>query len=178
MNGAICSQAIVQIAYVVDDIRAAALKHSRLYGSGPFFIAEHVSIPIYRHRETEQIFDHSAAFGQCGDLMIELMQQHNDAPSHIHDMYPAASGRTGLHHAAMFVQNLEQSVNAYKRDGFEIAATGAGSDFRAVIIDATQVYGHMIELYERDPGLVRLFDLVRIGADGWDGKDPLRDIAM
>jgi hypothetical protein len=179
MVSAARGRAIVQIAYVVDDIRASALQHSRLFGSGPFFIAEHIPIHAYRHRGAEQTFDHSAAFGQWGDLMVEFAQQHNDAPSHIHDLYPVHAGRTGIHHIAMFVQSLEQSMEDFERAGLEVIATGAGPEFRAAFVDATAVHGHMLEIYERDPGLVRLFDLVKSSAASWNGIiDPIRDISM
>jgi hypothetical protein len=43
-------RALRQLAYKVNDIEAAALAHHRRFGSGPFFLARHISLASSQHR--------------------------------------------------------------------------------------------------------------------------------
>jgi hypothetical protein len=102
---------IRQIAYFVRDVRAAALAHNATFGSGPFFIIDHIALARAEHRGSLVPHDHSSAYGQWGAVMIEFVQQHNAEPSAFHDMYPEGSGQYGLHHAALFVDDLTRLRN-------------------------------------------------------------------
>ena len=70
----------VQIAYHVPDPEAAAERYAREHGWGPFFLMEHIALERSLHRGTPAKFDHSSAYGQAGELMIELITQHDDTP--------------------------------------------------------------------------------------------------
>ena len=105
---------IRQVAYFGTDVRAAALRHSQIHGSGPFFVAEHIPLRRALHRGVERTLDHSSAYGQWGALMIEFVQQNNPGPSAFHDMYPEGSGRGGIHHVALFVPDLQAAIAAYR----------------------------------------------------------------
>jgi len=37
---------VKQIAYLVNDVREAALRHSAHFGSGPFFVIDYPPIPV------------------------------------------------------------------------------------------------------------------------------------
>lgn len=166
-----------QIAYFVADIRAAAQAHHKTFGSGPFFILDHIPLVRSEHRGVARPLDHSSAYGQWGDVMVEFVQQHNADPSAYHDLYPHGSNRFGLHHLAVFVDKLDQSIADYERDGVPLAqhaetTTGTGFAF----VDATATLGHMIELYEPSDGLVGFYAHVAGAAAGWDGQDPLRTL--
>src|SRR5262249_54570204 len=104
---------IRQIAYFVPDVRTAATKHHALHGSGPYFIADHIPLRRALHRGTERPLDHTSAYGQWGDVMIEFVQQNNAGPSAFHDVYPEGSGRQGIHHVAVFVDSVSESVASY-----------------------------------------------------------------
>ena len=75
---------IRQIAYFVPDVRVAAARHAALFGSGPYFVAEHIPLrkALYRGREGRR--DHRSAYGQWGELMVECVQQNNPGPSAFH----------------------------------------------------------------------------------------------
>lgn len=88
---------IRQIAYFVPDVRVAAARHAALFGSGPYFVAEHIPLRKALYRGREGRLDHSSAYGQWGELMVEFVQQNNPGPSAFHDMYPEGSGRGGIH---------------------------------------------------------------------------------
>ena len=172
---------IQQIAYFVPDIIAAARAHSAQFGSGPYFILRHVALARSVHRGTNQRFDHSSAYGQWGDVMIEFVQQHRgengDEPSAMHDLYPAGSGRYGLHHIAVFVDSLDDAIADFETRGSPLAQLSETENgTRFAFADASQSLGHMIELYEPSEALIRFYAMVRDAAQGWDGGDPIREL--
>lgn len=153
---------IRQIAYFVRDIRAAATRHAALYGSGPFVIIDHVATPVVRYRGRPAALDHGSAYGQWGPIMVEFVQQHDAGPSAFHDMFPEGSGREGLHHVALFVDDLATAMATHERDGRAVALyaeTDGGIAF--AMVDAVAEYGHMIELYEPRAMLLNFYEMVR-----------------
>ena len=169
--------AVRQLAYAVQDVEAAALAHHRRFGSGPFFVLRHVALASSIHRGVERPFDHSSAYGQWGEVMVELVQQHNPHPSAVHDMYPHGSGREGLHHAALFVDNLDAAIAQFQAQGMPLAqhcVTQTGTAF--AFVDAREQMGHMLELYEPTPQLTGFYDFVAEAAREWDGRDPVREL--
>ncbi len=168
---------IRQVAYFVPDIAAAARAHAAQFGSGPYFVMRHVPVSRSIHRGTDQRFDHSSAYGQWGDVMIEFVQQNGREPSAMHDLYPAGSGRYGLHHIAVFVDSLDDAIADFESRGFALAQLSETSNgTRFAFADASQSLGHMIELYEPSEALTGFYAMVRDAARGWDGGDPIREL--
>ena len=169
--------AVRQLAYKVNDLEAAALAHHRAFGSGPFFVLRHVALQSSQHRGVERPFDHSSAYGQWGSVMVELVVQHNPDPSALHDMFPHQSGGEGLHHAALFVDDLEAEIARFAADGAPLAqlsVTQTGTAF--AFVDARSRLGHMLELYEPTAQLTGFYDFVAGAAKGWDGRDLIREL--
>ena len=168
-----------QLAYYVPDIEAAAIAHSRAFGSGPFFTFFNVPLVSSIHRGVEREFDHSSAYGQWGSVMIEFVALHSDAPSAICDVFPKGSGRYGLHHTAVWVDQLEQAISDFEAQGMELAqlsTTAFGTSF--AFIDARSQLGHMIELYEQSEGIEGFYTMIRTAAENWDGTQPVRPLEM
>jgi catechol 2,3-dioxygenase-like lactoylglutathione lyase family enzyme len=170
-------QPIRQIAYLVDDVREAARNHSSLFGSGPFFVREHMVLEV-THRGRRGIFDHTAAFGQWGDVQVELLQPHTPGPSILTDLYPEGSGRTGIHHVALIVNDLKAALVEMAAKGYELAlhARSASTGLEGVMVDAVKDFGHFIELYEPTPRLAGFYRAVAEAAVGFDGRDPVREL--
>ena len=148
---------IRQIAYFVPDVRAAATHHRATFGSGPFLVADHIALASCLHRGRPAALDHSAAYGQWGDVMIEFVQQNNDGPSAFRDMYPR-DGDQGLHHAAVFVDDIGQAVAGFESRGCAVplyAQMPSGLVF--AMIDMVASLGHMIELYQPDAVLADFY---------------------
>lgn len=166
-----------QLAYKVNDLEAAALAHHRQFGSGPFFVLRHVALSSSQHRGVERPFDHSSAYGQWGAVMVELVVQHNADESALHDMFPHGSGREGLHHAALFVDDLDAAIARFEAEGASLAqlsVTATGTAF--AFVDTRASLGHMLELYEPSEVLTGFYDFVAAAAQGWDGRDLLREL--
>ncbi len=164
-----------QIAYFVPDVRAAALDHHRTYGSGPFYVVDEVILPFCEYRGEPAQWSISSAFGQWGDIQVEFMQQNDDAPSIFHDVFPAGSGRYGLHHLAFIVDDPWPVARAFEQQGNPVALHARMSNgIEALLIDTIASNGHVLELYAPTPPLVALYDFIREQSLGFDGSDPVR----
>lgn len=169
--------AVRQLAYKVNDLEAAAAAHHRQFGSGPFFVLRHVALSRSVHRGVDRPFDHSSAYGQWGAMMVELVVQHNPDPSALHDMFPYGSGAGGLHHAALFVDDLDAAIDRFAGEGAPLAqlcVTRTGTAF--AFVDTRASLGHMLELYEPTPQLTGFYDFVADAAKAWDGMDLIREL--
>ena len=162
----------VQIAYAVSDIFRGVEKWIKDFGAGPFFIAEHIPIKnvIYRGHPSE--LDITVAYGQWGEIMIELVQDNGEGPSIIRDLYPPQ--KSGLHHLAYFVNDMDLVSAKLVEEGYVLAMSGQAGENRFQFFDAISEMGHFIEIYEPIESLKYLYERVRSASINWDGSDPLR----
>ena len=159
---------IVQIAYVVPDARDAARQWFERRGAGPFFLSEHIPVADAVYRGEPTTFDHSSAYGQWGEVMVELVQHYGDAPS-------VATGWRGLHHVAYFADDLPAETQRMEALGYPLAMTAiARGATRFSFFDAVDELGHFFEVYEPSPRLLDFYAMVAATASGWDGADPVR----
>jgi hypothetical protein len=167
-----------QIAYFVPDAVAAARAHSALFGSGPYYVAEHIPLSLCRYRGQAAELDHTSAYGQWGEVMIEFVQQNNAGPSVFRDMYP--DGGEGIHHVALIVDDLRASMAAFEAAGCEagLYAEVGGPDTAFAMMDCRRTLGHFVELYEPSETLLGIYGMIRAAAQGWDGADPIRAFAI
>ena len=166
---------VVQIAYHVADIEAAAHQFSATYGAGPFFISRNITLSHATHRGADCLFVHSSAYGQWGDVMVEMVQQEGSGPSPFRDLY--AQDESGLHHIAVMVDDLAEAIDHYHQQDIELATmatTQTGTTF--AFLDALASQGHFVEIYERSPGLLNFYQAVRQAADDWDQQAPIRSV--
>ncbi len=168
-----------QLAYYVPDIDAAARAHSAAFGSGPFFVLRNIQLKSTLHRAQAREWVHSSAYGQSGDVMIEFVTQHSSDPSSITDVFPAGSGRYGLHHTACFVDDLDMAIKQYAAQGMPLAQMcESETGLRFAFVDATASLGHMIELYAAGSGVEEFYAMVSEAAQGWDGSDVIRELSL
>jgi len=166
----------VQVAYHVPDPEAAAARLAKDYGWGPFYLMRHIPLSWARHREQPAVFDHSSAYGQAGELMVELITQHGDTPSALRDLY--APEESGIHHVACFVPDLPSALAAARQRGESVALeamTNNGVHF--AMVDTSTQLGHMLELYEQTPALADFYAFIRRKAVDWDGRRPVRELS-
>ncbi len=164
---------VVQIAYHAPMISLAASYCHRAWGAGPFFQLTHIPLmqSLYRGRLVN--FDHSSAYGQCGDVMIELIHQHDDRPSALRDMYDSRT--PGLHHLAVFVDDLDAALDQANARHYPIALDAQTRDgVRFIMLDTRERYNAMLELYEASPALTKFYSYVAYKAKDWDGENLLR----
>ena len=163
----------VQVAYAVTDVRAAATWWAEKFGAGPFFVIEHIELNDVRYHGTPSTFDHSSAYGQWGDIMVELVCDHTIGQSPVADVVGA--GGQGLHHMAYFVKDLASAQVGLVSAGWpEALHASTASGLAFAFHDATETLGHMIEVYEPVDALVAFYRRVADAAVGWDGTEPTR----
>lgn len=164
---------IMQMAYVPADFDAALDHWTRVVGAGPFFALEHVRLEDVRYRGAPSDPDFSMALGYWGDMQIELIRQHNDAPS----IYKSwrDQGLEGLHHVCMLVDDVAAARAVCEGVGAVVAQEGRVAGGGGVIyVDTGGGPGTMVEILQPGPGTRELFAMMREAARGWDGSQPLR----
>lgn len=162
---------IKQIGYFVPDIKEAALRHSAMFGSGPFLVSEHIPLNLCMYRGKPAELDHSSCLGQWGEIQIEFCQQHNPGPSYFTDLYP--NGKQGFHHVALWVDDLIASMKEFEALGYEISTYAEIGDMGFAMVDCIKDLGHLIEIYEPD-SVRAIYDSVKKVAQDFDGTNVLR----
>ncbi len=151
------------MAYAVADLHNAIEKWASK-GAGPFFVREHIDVRDVTASGIAASFDHSSAYGQWGELMLELLVIH-DAPTNVlmpSTLFPSTAG---LHHVAHIVSSFSEAGELLSASGFpEVlrAHTASGRPF--AFHDARHELGHLIEIYEDSPSLRAFYEQVRVAA--------------
>jgi hypothetical protein len=111
-------------------------------------------------------------------MQIELIQQHNDAPSAYTEFL--AAGREGAQHAAVWFSDRD----AYTRCRAQLLHSGltlvhedgARSPARFAYFETQMPGGLMVEIAEAlIPSVRAIFDSVAQAAKQWDGSNPIRN---
>jgi methylmalonyl-CoA/ethylmalonyl-CoA epimerase len=164
---------IMQLAYVPEDFDATLKFWIETVGAGPFFALDHVRLDDVKYRGAPVEIDFSMVIGYWGDLQIELIRQHNDAPS----IYKAwrDDGAQGLHHVCILVDDMAHARAVCADAGAVVAQEGVVPNGGEVIyVDTGGGPGTMVEILKPGPGSREFFAMMRDAARGWDGSDPVR----
>ena len=163
-------------AYVVDDIEATVRRLVDQLGAGPFFLIENVPLENVLSRGEPAEFVHNSAFGYCGGGAIELMQVLSLAPERVQERFSGPWPR--IHHVAYVLPPTEVADVRSSLDerGLTEYLSSQLGEVETTLHDASAALGHDIEIHVENEGLRDFFEMVRAGADGWDGSEPLRRI--
>lgn len=164
---------IVQNAYVIGDVDRAVAHWSGKVGVGPFFLLEHVRFGDVEFRGAPLRLDISVAIAQWGEVQVELIVQHDAAPS-IYTEFAARHGE-GLQHVGVMTDSVDRHLERLAAIGVapvQHGATANGMRFAYVATDAHP--GAMIELIESGPAVDAFFAMVRKAGHSWDGTRALR----
>jgi hypothetical protein len=165
---------VMQAAFMVEDLEAAAMNWVRTTGIGPFLLVPHIELAEFDYRGNKGAgLDFSVALAQSGGFQIELIQQHCDNPSAYRDTI--AKGQQGFHHFCIYCEDYDATYQSYIGQGFVSAVNGVFGEMRFSYIDTSKAIGCMIELVEENAVQSEFFARVAAEAEGWDGvTDPLR----
>ncbi|MBC6412241.1 MAG: VOC family protein [Hyphomonadaceae bacterium] len=164
---------VIQTAYVVNDLEAAARGFTAALGIGPFFIVNRPTISGATYRGRPAQVEFSTAITQAGDIQLELVQQHCDSPSCYRDMF--GEGQEGFHHIAVFAGDYDAEIARYRTLDIDIAATGRVGPMRFCYMDTSQHIFAMTEVLESVPFILEYFRNLRETCETWDGSRPVRD---
>jgi len=163
---------IIQNGFVVPDWRAAAGHWSSVLGVGPFFVLKHIEFEWCEYRGEKADIDMSVAIAYSGSYQVELVQQHNDAPSIYTDFL--ARNEPGLQHVGALVDDVEACIadQGWENRIVQQGCTTAGARF--AYIDTVMHNGTMLELIETSESALKAFEYMRESARNWDGTNAIR----
>jgi Glyoxalase/Bleomycin resistance protein/Dioxygenase superfamily len=165
--------AIMQVAYVVEDIEREMQRWTHELGIGPFFYLPHfpVADAVHRGRPSEADIDVALTFS--GAMCFELIRQNNRAPSVFRELIDSKG--YGFHHWAVSTKDFDAELQRKEKAGGVIASScrvvvGARNAF----VDTTASLGGMLEVIEVTPAVEEFFGMLRAASQSWDGSDPIR----
>jgi Glyoxalase/Bleomycin resistance protein/Dioxygenase superfamily len=163
----------MQFCWLVPDLDEGMAAWTHHAGIGPFFRFDSVKYdnPRY-HGVAGGNAEISAAIAQADDVQIELVCVKDRQPS-IWQEGPCAGG-AGFHHAAVYCQNYDATLESYTNSGSNLIFDGLMMGYRVAWIDTVKTLGFFIELIHANPVAGAIFQKFRDAAKSWDGKDPVR----
>lgn len=164
---------IMQLSYCPRDYDAA-LRYWIGMGAGPFFELHHVQLENIKFRGEPSDIDFSMALGYLGDIQIELIRQHNDAPS----MYTEwlAEGREGVQHMCVLVDDIAEARRRVGVTGGTVLQEGElpGGAGAVIYVDTGGGPGTVMEYLQIGQAGRDGFAMMREAHRNWDGTDPIR----
>jgi hypothetical protein len=153
-------KSVMELCHVVEDMDEAIAHWTQVIGAGPFFVFDVPAMPGQQHRGQPSEINLRIAFGFSGGLLIELLQQLNDAPSVFREVLD--TNGPGYHHI-MLREDFDKGRARIEAAGYEMAFFGnlpggerfglfdtrAGNGGFIELMDLTDIsYGPMKILYE------------------------------
>ncbi|MEI9991896.1 MAG: VOC family protein [Rhizomicrobium sp.] len=164
---------IMQMAYVVKDLRAAIDEWVKRLNVGPWFVLDHFTgvDPVYRGRPSKA--DITLAMSFAGHMNIELIQPNDDHPS----VYKELIDRSGygFHHWGIASADFASDLARYEAMGMEVAfRLGVPTGGEVAYLETKGSLPGFVELIETSPGMERAFGGFYGAALTWDGSNPVR----
>ncbi len=107
-----------QLGYVVEDLNAAVAAWQHQLGIGPWTILSGITLQCaFEGQASQPRIDIALAYR--GEMQIELIQQHNDAPSPY--LQHREHRQFGLHHTAFLSSDIDADVAALQAAGLTLA---------------------------------------------------------
>lgn len=146
-------------------------------GIGPFFRISHIPLESFEYRGKGSPVDLSVAFANSGDMQIELIEQHNSAPSPYRDFLDRHG--PGLQHYSVWSAAYDQDMKRLSARDVRILASGvAGNGTRFAYFAGADDSQPIMEIADLSAASSELFDMIREEAARWDGSDPVRSLTL
>ena len=167
--------AIDQVCWVVPDIERSIHHWAETLGIGPWFLMSNLRPGDFEYGGAPSNVEISIAIAYSGKLQLELIQQHNDAPSMYKDAIDA--GRTpGQHHLGFFRRDYDERLAQAVQAGYRVGHSGTLGDgtIRFAYLATEREPGMIAELVElTDPAEASFVSMHRAALD-WDGTNPVQ----
>ena len=169
-----------QIGVVVRDINAAIRHWSEIIGIGPFAVFPDLVFDDYRYRgQPAEAPVATIAIAFSGDVQVELIQQHNHAPSAFRDFLDA--GREGMQHVSPWFDSTGSYDAAYHRlqdAGLTCIHEGRLGEVRFAYFAGADGAPPHLEISEAGkPDSAASNAALQHLARHWDGANPIADVA-
>lgn len=162
---------ILQYAYTVESLDAGIRSFAELLGVGPWFVRGPFVPPegLYRGEPTDVELSLATAFD--GETMLELVAQHNDAPSVYREVIDERG--YGFHHWAIRTHDVDGTIAHGAARGWDVTFSDRGQNgARVVYLDARSDLPGMLEVIEHVDGQDARYAIMRRAAEHWTGGDP------
>ena len=167
---------IIQIAYVVPDVRKAMDEYITKLRVGPWFLFSPFKPVTQTYRGQPTSLSTSLGMAFSGHIQFELIEQHNDVPSVY--METVKKRGYGFHHWGVSAPDFDKSLAEMKAKGYELAFYAEPDQgIRVAYMDTTEDMPGFVELIETGPATEALFTMMHHASVGWDGTDPIRLLA-
>ncbi|NWK99142.1 hypothetical protein DM806_26485 [Sphingobium lactosutens] len=163
---------VMQIAFVPEDFERALRYWTQVMGVGPFYLQPRLSVPTMRYRGEPTTAVFTVAIAYWGDIQIELIEQHNDAPSVYKEWRDA--GREGVNHSCILVEDIQEARRISEEAGMTIVQEIPGEGWGVLYVDTGGGPGTLLEIIQPNEGMLSRFARIKAESVGWDGSDPVR----
>jgi hypothetical protein len=163
---------------VVSDLQESIDEWIDLSHAGPFYLLKGGFEVDKRYRGNTTADTYVGAVGFLGELIIELIQPINAAPSIFREVLGDARSKLHhMHHLRGFThEGFDAEIAAYARRGFGLAYTATVPGMgRAAFVDTYQHLGFFVELMETPPAVFDALDTIREAHRNWDGSQRVRE---
>jgi len=164
-----------QIGFVVDDIDEAVRYWIDVIGVAPFFVYRDFRLAECYHEGEPVDLVISVAYGQAGEIQVELVEQVSDTPS----PYVGRAAEEA-HHVAIWTRDYDREVQTYRARGLVDLTWGSASgkaDERFVYFEPAGP-GPMIEVVEVLEAKSEMYRKIADAARTYDGTDPVRETSL
>jgi hypothetical protein len=163
---------VIQMAYVVEDIRAAINWWIMDGKTGPWFLLESFSGPDQVYRGQQSQADVAIAMSFAGHMNIELIQPKDEHPSVYRETIQSRG--YGFHHFGIAVDDTLAESEAYQARGFIEAFSADVGSGRVRYMDDGVLNPGFIELIPGNNVMDEAFTRMYMAALQWEGEDPVR----
>ncbi|NYT25148.1 VOC family protein [Alcaligenaceae bacterium] len=165
--------AIMQVAYIVEDLHQGMKEYAAKYNIGPWFYTDnYVALDAtYRGQPTDLSMKLCLAFS--GHMSFELIEV-NDTPSVYQETFRQRGA--GFHHLGLACADFDADFKKYQGMGYEPAFCATNvRGARIAYFDTTPDFPGMMELIEMTPSQDAFLGKLYEASRDWDGKtDPVR----
>tara|TARA_B110000238_G_C16123101_1_gene437996 strand:+ start:1159 stop:1686 length:528 start_codon:yes stop_codon:yes gene_type:complete len=168
---------IKQSGFIVTSLDEALEYWTKNLRIGPFFRFDHVELDYFRYRGQESAVDLSIALAQSGDMQIELVQQHNNAPSPYLDFYNSQG--PGLQHYSVWSSDYDNEMSRFSEEGVGLLAEGRlAGGVRFAYFEGGEDGQPVMEIADHTPATAALYQMISDAALQWDGSDSVRRLGV
>lgn len=169
------TDAVVQIAYGVPDMRAAIAWWVEELGVGPWYLWERAGGEGSLYRGQPSGAEFAIAIAYSDKMMFELIQPLDDKPSVYKDMHDR--NVWGFHHLAKMRPNVRQIAKEREARGQPIVFQAPVPGGEVFFVDPGKGAPGLLELIEDNEPTRKVFEEIWRAALDWNGERPVRDFA-
>jgi Glyoxalase/Bleomycin resistance protein/Dioxygenase superfamily len=167
---------VIQMAYVVEDIRASIDWWVNDAKTGPWFLLDHFLGDDHVYRGAPSTADVAIAMGFAGHMCIELIQPLDTNPSVYRETIDQRG--YGFHHIGIACADVDAEIPAYQARGYALAfSAGVPTGGSVAYMDDGRNEPGFLELIPATPGMDATFTRFWQASVDWDGRDPIRPFA-